>query len=630
MTNSNEKSDDEGHEVKTDYSFFNNHDLVLKGVDYPFVVSRKTGKKRFWDDLNESEQKAVHSNGYYIDVWEQGEDTIRLLNAEEKNLYHSAVVTASVLAPSFRDIIALLRPVVDRTAKTAYVDESARMGLGDLFFNEYSLHQRATAILHEGCHVLYRHFFRSREIGDAMNSMMNVAQDFEINCGLRKLEKADTSSFVHPDDKYQLDSDHPLYAEKNGQRLWPKDCQPHMTFEQHYSVLRDLNDNADPDCPIHSDDGESSDQSGEESGEGEGSEDQDADKSEGESDDGADSADDAGDEDGEGSGEGEGSSDEGEGKSDGEGSGEGSSSDSGDANGSSDTDSGSSEGDSGDSGDDADKECSCRPQGCGEATDERSEGMDEAGVEKASDVEKDSAIRNTKERIIEEQKRTLAAGRGANDSFLSFALDNLKPPKTPWQAVLRNLTVHNTNKPTRGRGSYTYKRVNRRMSSYRDWRTGQKFIFPGSVTFVPKVMLGIDTSGSMSGEDYAPLLSEIEGVVKSIPRAAHGLSVFSVDTEVSSIQEVNSVHDIDLYGGGGTRMSTAFEYVNKLPGEKMPDLVILATDGGLMSSDWDSIRDLVTAPEATYKTIILVTQERAFKHVPDSLKEVSYVLDISD
>lgn len=597
---------------------FADQKLILKGTDYPFFLNVKTGKKRYWSDLNAEEQEAVHQQGYYIDVWDEGEAVIRKMNSGESETYHSAIVQASYQAKYFRDMLALLRPFADRTARTAYIDESARVGLGDLFFYHYSKEQQVAAILHEACHVLFRHFPRARDISGDMNSMMNIAQDFEINCGLRKIEKIDTSPFVHPDDRHKLDEDHPSYRELNGKRIWPEGCEPHMTFEQHYSILRELADeNKDPNCPVHGEEGESSDNSSEESGQGSGQpESDDADKSESD-DDGAENDSSDSDDDSEGKPD-DSSGDDSEGNDDSDGSGSGASA-SDESGGDDSSEAGQGQG-----------ECSCQPEGCADVTPEREQEADDAGIDKASDVEKDSAIRNTQERIIEEQKRNTGYGTGAGNDFLKYALEKLEPPKAPWQAILRNLTVHNTNKPVRGRGNYTYKRANRRMASYRDWRTGQRFIFPGSVTFTPNVMLGIDTSGSMRGEDFRPTLNEVEGVIKSIPRAAHGLSVFNVDTEISSVQQVRSVHDIDLTGGGGTRMSKAFEYVNSLPGEEKPDLMILATDGGLAPRDWTDIYQLVTAPEAFYKAIILVTQERAMRNVPEQLKQVAYVLDISD
>lgn len=264
-------------------------------------------------------------------------------------------------------------------------------------------------------------------------------------------------------------------------------------------------------------------------------------------------------------------------------------------------------------------DCGCQGWSCGTPSDEKSQEMDEAGIKGASDTEKENARSNTKSNVIDEQKRSRSAGTGAGDAFLSLVIDQLHDPKVPWQSIFRRVFTRSMNNIIAGRTDYSYRRSNRRMS-------GSRFIFPGTISYLPEVYFGIDTSGSMAVPDYMALLKEAEVVMKTVSKNGRGLSVFSVDTEIANVQKVKSLDDIDLKGGGGTDMSVAFEYINNLTPKERPDMFVLATDGGVF---WAPVIEQLERREAKYQSIILITDEQAFEHVPDEIHNLATVIDVS-
>lgn len=262
------------------------------------------------------------------------------------------------------------------------------------------------------------------------------------------------------------------------------------------------------------------------------------------------------------------------------------------------------------------------PGGCDEATDERASAADDLGVEKASHTEKNIAKNNTVARLQEEKKNKTnrQRGVGAGDNFIDLTLALLQPPKVPWQEIFRPLVARSCDSIANGRTDHSYRRVNRRRSGISD------LIFPGMVTYNPKVMFAFDTSGSMTKDDYTALLLEVEGLLKGSVRN-EGFSIFPIDTTVKDVQTVRSVKEVKITGGGGTDMSVGLRYVNELRREKQPDLMVLATDG---FTSWTSYERELLVAQNLYRHVLLITTKEGFATVPESVHDLCLaVLDIS-
>jgi len=549
----------------------------------------------------------------------------RKLTSTERDIYARAIIKAVSMVGAFRDALALLRPFMDATASTAYTDPYARVGLGYWFFHLLNKDQQATVLLHECMHVLNNHFVRSADLASMKNQQLfNMAGDFEINTVLSTVVFVDLSEGILPDRK-------------------PYNYPPFKTMEQYAELLQKDQEDREDNCQAckdeeagkkpnskqdqsskkdgqdkKADDQEQSDGQAEEAGGNDGSHDEgdteDADGGEGDGGDTGSGADKPGGSQpggtqpgnapgqghtcGKGDGDGEG---EGEGSGNGQGQGSGQASGSGQG--------GSAEGNPVKGTDGG--------WGCEASTEDKEAAADAAGIQRASDVEQTLAKQNTAARIVEEKNQAGRSASGAGDQFWDSLLRHLTPPKVDWRKVFRRIVASSVDAIVRGRSDYTFRRVSRRLQS-------KDFVFPGMVNYQPKIMLGMDTSGSMGNEDYQKALTEIEGILKEVARGKGAVSMFSVDTQVGNISPVTSVKKVRFTGGGGTVMAVAWQYVNSLPKAQKPDIFVLSTDGYI---DWDDVETEIRA--APYKSVICVTQKGGFQSAPDSLKRIAPVLDIS-
>jgi predicted metal-dependent peptidase len=257
---------------------------------------------------------------------------------------------------------------------------------------------------------------------------------------------------------------------------------------------------------------------------------------------------------------------------------------------------------------------------CDQNTDERSEGADEAGVEKASAAEQSIAKKNTAIRTAEESKKARAAGDGTMAEFLEFASRNMQPPKVDWRTIFRKVISSTTDAIVKGKSDYSYRRVSRRMND-------TPYIFPGMVTYAPKVMFGVDTSGSMSTEDHRRGIQEIEGIIKAANRNKGAIKVFSIDTQVQNIKPVNSVEKLKLQGGGGTAMDIGVDYCNQLPRKDKVDIFILATDG---YTNWNAFEKSLTQAHKNFSSIVLITQKGSWDNITPGCRRMAHFIDISE
>jgi predicted metal-dependent peptidase len=257
--------------------------------------------------------------------------------------------------------------------------------------------------------------------------------------------------------------------------------------------------------------------------------------------------------------------------------------------------------------------------GCSSSTEKRSAAADEAGIERASSAEQSTAKSNTIARISEEINSSRAAGNSHMNEFYKIVLEQISPPTVDWRKLFERIISRANDAVIRGRSDYSYRRVSRRLSD-------SKYIFPGMVKYVPKAMLGVDISGSMTKDDYQKTLIEAEGIMKTSSKVKGGLQVFSVDTQVGKIQLVNSVNELNLYGGGGTAMEVGVDFIASLPPKERPDIFVLATDGG---TDWAAFERSCLEIYTKVKIVVLVTSEYGWNIVPESLKDLITMIDVT-
>lgn len=169
------------------------------------------------------------------------------------------------------------------------------------------------------------------------------------------------------------------------------------------------------------------------------------------------------------------------------------------------------------------------------------EGMDDS-------IEKELQVANLKGNL-EQAKSNLKAGDHLDDYIQSF-LDRfqIQPAKVDWRRILRNfLTSHG-------------KKIQADVS-----RKSINKVFPGRPgqihNYVGSVLVAIDTSGSISEQEYVDFMNEIHHISRK-----YTVNLVHCDSDIRYGPHKFSKQNADQYaihGGGGTRFNPVLEMYNK-------------------------------------------------------------------
>jgi predicted metal-dependent peptidase len=217
----------------------------------------------------------------------------------------------------------------------------------------------------------------------------------------------------------------------------------------------------------------------------------------------------------------------------------------------------------------------------GEGGDDESGGLDDHDWDGAKDMteeEKKELARDIDQAIRQGQiAQQKAAGNGAGG--MDRAIQELLEPKVNWREVLRDFvkTV------CRNKDTSSWRRVNRRFLStgtYMPSLIGER---------VGRLVIAIDTSGSIGDKELAEFLAEVKGIAEEVNPSAVDLIYW--DSEVAAHEEYdestvsNIVSATKPRGGGGTSPSCVSAYLKEKRIE--PECIIILTDG-YVGSDWGS------------------------------------------
>jgi len=172
------------------------------------------------------------------------------------------------------------------------------------------------------------------------------------------------------------------------------------------------------------------------------------------------------------------------------------------------------------------------------------------------------------------QGAILAAKRGSGGDR-TFA--ELLEPKVNWREALREFVTSTC----AGRDMSTWRKVNRRFVS-------SGMYLPGCISeAIGRVLVGVDTSGSIGGRELQEFMSEVVGVAKQVNPEV--LDLVYWDTRVAA-HEKYGVHELDGLetktkpaGGGGTAPSCITAYMSAQ--NIKPECAIILTDG-VVGGDW--------------------------------------------
>jgi len=200
------------------------------------------------------------------------------------------------------------------------------------------------------------------------------------------------------------------------------------------------------------------------------------------------------------------------------------------------------------------------------------DGAQEMTAEEKKDLarEVDQAIRQG---IMARNK--IAGGSGGLDR----ELEGLLEPKVNWREVLRDFVKSTCN----AKDKSSWRKVNRRFLStgvYMPTLIGEK---------VGHLVIAIDTSGSIGGDELTEFLSEVKGIAEEVNPECVDLLYW--DSEVAGHETYSGSTASDIpnstkpKGGGGTSPSCVSAYLKEK--NIQPECVIVLTDG-YVGGDWGS------------------------------------------
>jgi predicted metal-dependent peptidase len=181
-----------------------------------------------------------------------------------------------------------------------------------------------------------------------------------------------------------------------------------------------------------------------------------------------------------------------------------------------------------------------------------------------SEAEKSAEESETKVRVL--QAAQTAKSRGNLPSAFKGLIDGYLEPKVNWKERIR--TFAGGNKPD----DYSYRRPNRKhmiLSS----------VYLPTVEYTGSgiIVIGVDSSGSVSDMEIAQFLGEIKSIHSELRPEL--LVVLWVDTEIHHIAQYFAHDEFDdktRYACGGTVLRPAFDWVEKEG--VIPDSFIYLTD----------------------------------------------------
>lgn len=217
-------------------------------------------------------------------------------------------------------------------------------------------------------------------------------------------------------------------------------------------------------------------------------------------------------------------------------------------------------------------------QGQGQGQGQPQGGMDSHDWEGAKQLTEDEQKELEKE-IDEAVRHGLIAQkvRGKGAGGLPRDLEDLMTPKIDWREALRDF-VKSTCK---GNSDSTWRRPNKRYLA-------QDIYMPSLISEqVERIVVGIDTSGSISGAELTRFLTEVQSIAEEVSPKCVDLLYW--DSAVAAHEEYQDgavsmiVHSTKPKGGGGTSPGCVSEYLKTK--HITADVIVMFTDGHV-GSDW--------------------------------------------
>jgi predicted metal-dependent peptidase len=194
------------------------------------------------------------------------------------------------------------------------------------------------------------------------------------------------------------------------------------------------------------------------------------------------------------------------------------------------------------------------------------------GAEQLSDEE----VKETAKQI-DQALRQGEIIRGKMQGNKNRSINELLEPKVNWREQLREFV----NATCRNKDKTTWKRPHKRF-------LGQDIYMPSMIgESIGKVVVGIDTSGSIGDKELSEFLTEVVAICDDVSPSS--IELLYWDTEVAGHETYNQgdykalVQSTKPAGGGGTHVGCVNQYIKDKRIE--PEAVIILTDG-YVEDDW--------------------------------------------
>jgi predicted metal-dependent peptidase len=219
--------------------------------------------------------------------------------------------------------------------------------------------------------------------------------------------------------------------------------------------------------------------------------------------------------------------------------------------------------------------------------DEQEEGGGGGGGEPLDGHEWDEAQSmsdSDKEEVAKEIEQALRQGSmlvGKMGGNVSREIGDMLVPKVDWREALRDFVKT----AMQGKDKTTWKRLHKRYIA-------SDLIMPSSYSEkVGGIAIGVDTSGSIGGEELNQFLSEVKSICDEV--SPEQIDLMYWDTHVASRETYRDNELADLVtttkpaGGGGTEPACVPKFMKKH--DMKPECLIILTDGYIPNqdpSDW--------------------------------------------
>ncbi|ANZ41677.1 hypothetical protein BBK82_42745 [Lentzea guizhouensis] len=204
--------------------------------------------------------------------------------------------------------------------------------------------------------------------------------------------------------------------------------------------------------------------------------------------------------------------------------------------------------------------------------------------------------------------------RPATHRRLARAEEAFQPPQ-PWRDLLGAAVRSAISGPGVGE-DYTYGRPARRSAAL------PGVVLPSLRRRPPRVVVIVDTSGSVSDSELGSALVEIAAIVQAVGGRRDLVCVLSCDAAAHITQELCSAGGITMVGGGGTDLRAGFAKAARTT--PRPDVVVALTDG---QTPWPQVKPPFRTVVGLFSRPLRVNEDNP-EYAPDAPPEWARVVTI--